>query len=331
MAKATKKKAALSPIEALEASRNSRVIVYFTGDRKPQPFSTLVGIDVLPAFKAVLKKIGNTKKITLALYTNGGHLDTPWPLIHLIREHAEEFEVLILEKALSAGTMIALGGDKIVMTPHSFLSPIDPATNFQDEENQKMKRFEIEDVIGYIDFVRDRIGITEQQALMEIMKDLTKEVNPTRLGSIHRTHALVRRLATKLLSLHKEPVSERQTKEIIDHLAQKLFSHSHLINRKEAKEIGFDNIIEYADKATEKAADNLMTYYSDYLKIDEEFEPLKEIGEKEVKKEIPLSLAVVHSKDLKYDFKANCVITKAPDPNGNPGIRVDMKSKWEKI
>ena len=226
-------------ISALEQVRGSKVIVYVTGDKKPEQFfATLIASDTLPFFRTILKKIGKTKKISLALYTNGGHLETPWPLVNMIRESCEEFEVIVLDKALSAGTMIALGADRIVMPKYSHLSPVDPAANIQDGNNQ-MKRFEIEDIIGYIDFVKDKIGITEQNALCEIMRDLTKEIPPTMRGSARRTHSLVRRLAKKLLALHKQPVQEMQEKEIIEHLTQKLFSHKHLINRNEARDIGF--------------------------------------------------------------------------------------------
>ena len=95
--------------------------------------------------------------------------------------------------------MIALGADKIVMTRYAHLSPVDPAANIQDGNN-KPKHFEIEDIIGYIDFIKDKVGVTEQTALCELTKELTKEINPTMLGSTNRTHSLVRRLAKNLLS-----------------------------------------------------------------------------------------------------------------------------------
>ena len=122
-------------------------------------------------------------------------LDTPWPLVNLIREYCKEFEVLIPEKALSAGTLISLGADKIVMLPYSHLSPIDPAAEFTDVEKKQQKRIEIEDIIGYIKFAKEKIGIKSQTTLGEIMKELSKEINPTMLGSSNRIHSLIRSLA----------------------------------------------------------------------------------------------------------------------------------------
>ena len=318
-------------ISELENIRKSKVIVYMTGDKKPEQFfSTQVAPDILLYFKHILKAIGDTEKITLAIYTNGGLLDTPWPLVNLIREHCKEFEVIVLSKALSAGTMIALGADKIVMTRYSPLSPVDPSANIPDANNQT-KHFEIEDIIGYIDFVKEKIGITEQNALCEIMRDLTKEIAPTMLGSANRTHSLVRRLAKNLLSGHKKQISERQTKEIIEHLTQKLFSHRHLINRKEAKEIGFEQLIEFTDKKNEKVIESLLQTYVGYMGLEDEFIPPEVLG-KEAKKTVVVNRAVVHSVKLKYTFQSNCLLTKVPDSSGNEQVNVNISGhRWNKI
>lgn len=309
-------------IHSLEKTRNSKVIVYITGDRQPhQLFRAVVHSDVLPYFRQILKKINHTSKITLAIYTNGGRLETPWPLVNLIREHCDEFEVVVLSKALSAGTMIALGADKIVMTRYAHLSPIDPAADVADEKNN-IKHFEIEDIIGYIDFLRDKIGLTEQATLGEMAKDLTREINPTLLGSVNRTHSLVRRLAKNLLGLHKEVLSERQSKEIVEHLTQKLFSHTHLINYREAKQIGFDNVVELPDEKNEKAIENLLDAYSKYLELDSPFDLNSALKSEKEKTKLTSTRATIHSSDSKFDFQSQFQLTKIPDPAGNTQINV---------
>jgi len=115
-------------ISSLEKSRGSRVITYLTSDRAP--FPAQIALDVLPLFYQTLQSIKKTKKISLFLFSTGGNLDAPWPLVNMIREYCDEFEVIIPFKALSAATLIALGANKIVMTPLSQLSPIDPEGTF---------------------------------------------------------------------------------------------------------------------------------------------------------------------------------------------------------
>ncbi|MFZ2907743.1 MAG: hypothetical protein WA014_01170 [Minisyncoccia bacterium] len=315
-------------ISDLEQARNSKVIVYITGDRKPeQLLSTQVASDILPYFKKILRKIDHTSKITLALYTNGGHLETPWPLVNLIREHCDEFEVVVLSKALSAGTMIALGADQIVLTRYAHLSPIDPAANIQDGNNQ-LKHIEIEDVIGYVDFIKEKVGISEQTALADIMKELTKEIAPTVLGSTNRTHSLVRRLAKNLLHTHAKALPERQSREIIEHLTQKLFSHKHLISRNEAKDIGFDGVVDCPDSKNEKIIENLLDKYIDYLDLETDFNPQEVLGAED-RKEVNVRRAVIHSLDSKYTFESKYILAKIPDPSGNVQVNLNLAGdKW---
>ncbi len=331
MAKTKNQKRNQSTIKKLESERDSRVILYFTGEKPPQ-FGTQIASDVLPLFKEILEKFGpNNKKISLVLNTSGGHLETPWPLVNLIREYCDFFEVVVLEKALSAGTLIALGADKIVMLPYSQLSPIDPAADIIDGEKKQKKRLEIEDIIGYIDFAREKIGIAEQSALADIMKELTKEINPTMLGSVNRTHSLIRRLAKSLLDLHKQHVSDKQSKEIVENLTQKLYSHRHLINRKEAKNsVGFGDIIEFASIKTKKICDQLFNEAEKILEIKKDFDPMVILG-KEQEKKIKLQRALIYSSNIKYSFKSDYIIAKIPDPSGKQQIVINnTANKWSK-
>lgn len=329
--KSKQNKVKKSLIEQLEDNRGSRVIMYFTGEKiPPQQFATQIASDALPLFKNILEGFGqDTNKISLVLNTSGGQLETPWPLVNLIREYCKTFEVIVLEKALSAGTMVALGADKIVMLPYSQLSPVDPAAGIVDSEKKQVKRLEIEDIIGFIDFAKEKIGIAEQSSLAEVMKELAKEINPTMLGSVNRTHALVRRLAKNMLGLHRQKLTEKQTKEIVENLTQKLYSHRHLINRREAKEaVGFGNIIEFAKPETKELADKLFESCIELLEINKEFNPLKILGEDQ-EKTIQLSRAIVHSNKIKYNFKSTYQILKAPDPSGRQQLVVNtLNNQW---
>ena len=75
------------------------------------------------------------KTIDFYLYSLGGNLDTPWPIISVLREYCESLNVLIPYKAFSATTLTALGADRIVMSRKGELGPIDP----QMIEEQKGK------------------------------------------------------------------------------------------------------------------------------------------------------------------------------------------------
>ncbi|MEN9557841.1 MAG: hypothetical protein RL141_210 [Candidatus Parcubacteria bacterium] len=319
-------------ISKLEQVRSSKVIVYVTGDKQPpERFSTVIAPDILPFFRKILEAGGRKNKITLAISSNGGLIETPWPLVNLIREYCKNFEVIVLERALSAGTMISLGADRIVMFPYSYLSPIDPARNIMNADPMRVERIEIEDIIGYIDFVKEKVGLTEQNALAEGFKELTKEAKPSLLGSINRTHSLIRRLGRLLLEVHAIKVPEKQVKEIVENLTQKLYSHGHFINRREAREmIGFDKLIEYGNLATKKASENIMNFCGDLMELNQPFDPEEKLAG-DSQKVFSLHRACVLSNGVSFTFTSDYQLLGIPDPSGVKQYTLnEIKSVWKK-
>lgn len=322
-------------IEKLEKERNSKVICYLTSDKPAPPpllFATQVALDILPMFTDILESFKKKpNKISLVLDTTGGNLDTPWPLVNLIREYCKEFELIILNKALSAGTLIALGADKIVMSEFSQLSPVDPAQTRPDSNN-KMIKLEVEDIAGYIDFIKKKIGITEQSGLAEITKELNKEVPPTVIGSVNRTHYLIRRLSKNLLQLPKTKLADKRIEEVVEYLTEKLYSHRHFINRNEAKNIiGFGDVVEYSNKETKQSVVAMIKYFNDLLKIKETFDPIKLLAGKG-EAEYVLPRAVVYSANIKYNFQSYYKVTSVADPSGVQNLNInEFKAGWELI
>ena len=108
----------------IEKERGSSVLTYVTSDRAGMEIS--IASDVIDPFVDLLDEIGPVERISLILHTNGGHTLAAWRLINLIRMFCDELEVLIPSKALSAGTLMSIGSDRIVMTKQAVLGPIDP-------------------------------------------------------------------------------------------------------------------------------------------------------------------------------------------------------------
>ena len=101
-------------IKQLQEIRNSSVICYITGDR--ERFNTKISDDVVSIFYRHLELMNYRDNIDLFLYTRGGDMITPIRLVKLIRSYCKKFGVLIPYRDHSAGTLVALGADEIVMT-----------------------------------------------------------------------------------------------------------------------------------------------------------------------------------------------------------------------
>lgn len=327
--KSTPKKATNDPLSQLSKLRGAEIIVYITGDKvPPDKFGTVIALDTLPLFYKQFSKLGKQKKISLFLYSNGGHLNAPWPIVNLIREYCDEFEVIVPFKALSAATLISLGADKILMTPLSQLSPIDPIGTFQVSED-KRENISIEDVTGFVSFAKEKIGIAEQMALSEVLKKLSDQIKPSILGSVNRTHSLIRELAKKMLKLHRKTLEEERAQKIVDNLAERLFSHDHFINRKEAKDIGLKDIVQYATAEEEQMINKVMDQYKTEMELNKDLNPLEILGKKD-QVEYSLVRAIIKSSKEERKFISKYKIVKTLSPQGQISINISpFYNKWE--
>ena len=258
-------------IRRLEALTESRVITFVTGDKEPHEiFATQISEPCVPRLGELLKELTPQEKISLFLYSRGGNTSIPWRIVTLIRQYTNIFEVLIPFRAHSAATMIALGANRIHMGALGELSPIDPAINLRDAQGQ-VTRISVEDVIGYISLATEKVGVSRKGAT-EVLGLLSGSVNPVVLGSINRTHSLIRLYTQKLLALHSSGILARwRNRKIKEYLTEKLFSHSYIIGRDEARKMGLK--VSYPSPDLEDVMSQLLTDYYNDAKISTIFNP----------------------------------------------------------
>ena len=73
-----------------------------------------------------LKRDSKEKHLIIVLETNGGFMETVERLVAVMRMHYKRVSFVIPNYAYSAGTVLALSGDKIFMNYYAVLGPIDP-------------------------------------------------------------------------------------------------------------------------------------------------------------------------------------------------------------
>lgn len=346
-------------IAELEEKRGSKIITLLHSDRITDTpvtgINTHLAGDHLPVFHELLRKLGKVKLLDLWLYTRGGDMNVPWPLVNTIRNYADEVNVLVPFRAHSAGTLIALGADKIIMSPSAELSPVDPTTanqfNPRDPNNQKsVLGISVEEVTAFIEMARESIGIEGNPNVVSILQTLTKDVSPIALGNVHRTYTQIREVSRKLLGLHMDISREEvRVTDIIDKLTKKLYSHLHAINRREAHDIIGLDVIDATDEE-----DTLMwKIYQDYaaeLELNTQFN-VRGVLTTQLEQELTLKGGFIETADNSFIFLTKNKITQASElpekiligliqgrqatpRNLLPGlpVRVDvacLKSGWE--
>ena len=114
-------------INSISQIRDNRAVIIYSSAflQKSQP-STLISKEDINGFMSIIKELDCSKGLTLILHTPGGLPTAAESIVKYLREKFTYIEVVVPTYAMSAGTMVALGADQIIMGKHSFLGPIDP-------------------------------------------------------------------------------------------------------------------------------------------------------------------------------------------------------------
>ncbi|MBS4022915.1 MAG: hypothetical protein KGZ79_10955 [Dethiobacter sp.] len=327
------RKKRLELIAQLEEKLNTSLVCYVTGDR--ENLSTRIAPDIIRIFYRHLKPMGEREKISLFLYTRGGDVLTPWRLVNLIREYCQHFSALIPFRSYSAGTLICLGADEIIMGKMGELSPIDPsvanAFNPRDPHNRTARiPVSVEDVISYISLAKEMGGLNHEEQLAEVFLRLSRVVHPLSLGNVHRNYLLIRSLGRKLLELHSG--QSAQIESIIKNLSEELHAHNYMIPRHEAKNRVNLNVTAPSSEV-EELMWSLYENYEDDLKLLSPFNPATLLDEQEQQIEFEATGGIIESiKKLDaFVFEGRVARQMQPGPDVPPVCLEILRQAWKAI
>ena len=124
-------------IKQIQTHTGRKLICYVSGNR------CLVDRDDTIPFADLLHHIPVGESIELLLHTRGGNVDAAEKLIRMIRRKVGEadFHIVVPEYAKSAGTLMVLGADSVVMSDASELGPIDPQIRLADGSGQAVQNY----------------------------------------------------------------------------------------------------------------------------------------------------------------------------------------------
>jgi hypothetical protein len=262
----------------IEKMRGSRVVAYVTGDR--QGMQTQIANDAVDLLSEHLDKIFPTKKISLILHTLGGNTMAAWNMVNMLKMFCDNLEIIVPSRARSAGTLMCLGADTIVMTKQASLGPIDPSLtgplNPQIPGGAPDARapVSVEAVRGYIEMAKQDFDVKAGRDMAQVLMHLSEKVHPLVLGSIFRSRSQIQTLARELL---KSQVKDgAKVKKIIDFLCSESGSHDYTINRREAKQLGLN--VEAPSQELYELLRSWMHYLRLELELSTPFDPNAILG-----------------------------------------------------
>ena len=179
-------------IREIEQLTESHLICYVGGRYSPVDREDTI------CFVDLLHNIPVGENVDLILHTGGGDIDAAEKLISMVRKKVGKarLRVIVPDYAKSAGTLIALGADSIVMSDTSELGPIDPQIVMADHNGNRVAH----SVKNYIDAYKQY-----EAALTKNPDDITSQLmlnklDPATVQLFESVMVRARQFAERLLN-----------------------------------------------------------------------------------------------------------------------------------
>ena len=149
--------------------------------------------DVMP-FSDQLANLNGTK-LDLILETPGGSGEVAEKLVGLLRSKYEEVCIIVPGQAMSAGTIMAMAGDDILMEPSSNLGPIDAQISWQG------KQFSAHALLSGFERIKNEVAKTGSLNLAYV--PMLQSLSPGELENAENAQKFSKDLVTRWLAEYK--------------------------------------------------------------------------------------------------------------------------------
>ncbi len=166
-----------------------RLICYVSGvDAEVAPEDTV-------GFAELLHSVPQGSEVDLLLHTNGGDIDASEKLMAMVRSRTgtANVRVIVPDAAKSAGTLIAIGADKIVMSDTSELGPIDPQFSFDDGRGNVIQH----SVLTYLEAYVEHTAALRRNPQDEVARLMLGKLNPATVRKLELVKKRAREVAEK--------------------------------------------------------------------------------------------------------------------------------------
>lgn len=196
--------------------------------------------DLVPVFYQCLRTLGRLAHLDLVLCTSGGSVQVARQLALLLREQADRLSILVPYRARSAGTLLCLAADQLVLGPLAELGPIDTQMGSSSADAPELPAsISAEDIRAFRTMAEDWFGVGRPEDRLQVLALLAARIFPASLASFYRFDKLIREVAGELLEFQL-PGEQRQPDRaaIVDRLVTGYHSHDAVITRRDAVGLG---------------------------------------------------------------------------------------------
>lgn len=227
-------------LAALEALRGTSTLLY----------AAAISEEGIRVVYECLRKQGRVERLDLVLSTVGGNVTTTHQLALLIREYTQHLTILVPYRAKSAGTLLCLCADELILGTMAELGPIDPLVGSSGAPPPDAPgMISAQDIRTFREMAEQWFGVTREEDRLQVLALMAQRFFPTSLSSLYRSDRLVERVANELLMYQLPNVEACARQHIVDQLVRGYPSHDYIVSRAEARKLGLQ--VRYASQQEE--------------------------------------------------------------------------------
>lgn len=222
------KQATILELRELESMRGNHIIVYHS----------VLTDDSVRVLYECLRIHGRTPRLDLVLSTVGGSVTTARQVAILLREYAEYVTIMVPYRCWSAGTLLCLSANELILGPMAELGPIDSHIGSSNPPADAPGMISTEDVHAFRRMAEDWFGVERDEDRLQVLALVAQRVFPTTLSSFYRFDNLIRQIAGELLTYQIPDSPETTRQRIVDYLVGGCHTHDYKLSRAEVRELG---------------------------------------------------------------------------------------------
>ena len=202
-------------------------------------YASMINEDSVRVLYECLRRWGPRERLDLVLSTSGGQVTAARQLGLLLRDYANHLTILVPYRARSAGTLLCLCANELVLGPMAELGPIDSHLSvISPAPPDAPGMIAARDIYTFRQMAEDWFGITREEDRLQVLALLAQRVFPTTLSSFYRSDRQIRHIACELLMYQLPDAEEDERRRIVDQLVGGWYAHDYAISRAEARDLG---------------------------------------------------------------------------------------------
>lgn len=202
---------------------------------------------------SLLRRMGDVGSLDVMLDSGGGDLDAAFKTLKILKLHAKDTAIIVPFYAKSAATLIALGGDNLVLCKGGELGPMDPQV-LDFSTGHYVPVSSIKETVDFLEGLGDQV----------VKASLTEKIPTLMVGAYKASAEASKQYLEEVIADRNLP----NTKALIETFTEKFFSHGYAMDALFLRKNGIN--VSGLDDETESMFYELLDCYMDATRAGDE-------------------------------------------------------------